>query len=283
MIRAFVIASIICQFGFLAFASADDSIAERLAVARKKHADECDHLRQEVEAAFEKREGSARQSGNKKLLDQLALDRRAFEDKRELPSFTPDAARRRVATARLALESAYNIAIKQLIKANQDVEAQSLEKELREYLIASHAQRFLSELTPSTVEVDGDLYSNDGKIVGKQIKIEGREQSHSIFLHAKPRGHSLASYRMNRNWSQFRGEVFIPRMGDERGRIGSPVTFEIIGDNKVIWSSKPIQDFDQRQVFEVDIDKVDMLHLRVKCAGNASYARAVWIEPKLFR
>ena len=281
--RSFVFACVICHILPLVCTSADDVIASRLTATRSAHAEQCDRLRQEVQSAFEKRERSARSSGDKKSLDQLAVDRRAFDEKGELPSFTPSAAIRRVATARIALEGAYATAIRSLVKAKQDAEAQALEKELRDYLVASHSRRFLNELTPTIAEVARGGYSNSGKIGDRQVKIEGRDQLHSIFLHPKPHGVSLASYRVNRLWSQLRGEACIPRMGDELGRIGSPIVFELIGDNKIIWVSKPIQEFDQRQAFQVDIDKVETLHLRVKCTGRSDYARAVWIEPVLIR
>lgn len=281
--RSFVIACVACQIVVVTYTSADDLIASRLTETRKAYAEQYARLRQEVELSFEKQERAARSSGDKKLLDQLAEEHRIFADKGELPSFSPDAAIRRIRTARVAMEGAYANAIRQSLKEKRDGEAQALEKELRETLVASHSIRFLNEVTPTTIEVDGELYSNSGKISGRQVKIDGRDQVHSIFLHPKPRGLSLASYRINRQWSELRGEVFIPRIGDERGRIGSPIIFEILGDNKVLWTSKPIQEFDQRQAFQVEIDKVETLHLRVKCTGKPNYARAIWIEPVLVR
>lgn len=281
--RSLVFACIVCQIVAVTCLSADGLIASRLTETRKAHAEQIERLRKDVESGFEKQERAARSSGNKKLLDQLAEERRAFEEKRELPTFCPEAAIRRVATARVALEGAYSNAIRESLKAKQDGDAQALEKELREILIASRSIRFLNEITPTTIEVDGDLYSNSGKVNGRQVKIDGRDQLHSIFLHPKARGPALASYRLNRQWSELRGEACIPRMGDERGRIESPVVFEILGDKKVLWTSKPIQEFDQRQAFQVEIEKAEMLHLRVKCPGKPSYARAVWIEPVLVR
>lgn len=280
--RSFVLACLLCPLLALVGTAADDSITSRLTAVRTTHAEQCDRLRQEVETAFEKRERSSRSSGDKKLVDQLAIARSAFEEKGELPSFTPNAAVRRAATARVALESAYNNAIRQLIKTKQDEEAQALEAELRDYLIASHSRLFLNEIAPTTVEAD-DGYSNSGKIGVLQVKIDDKDQLHSIQLHPKAGGQALASYPVSRLWSQVRGEVFIPKIGDERGKIGSPIVFELVGDNKVIWASKPIQEFDKRQMFQVDIDKVETLHLRVKCPGLSNYARAMWLEPVLIR
>lgn len=281
--RSLVVACLVCHTLATTCTSADDLIASRIAATRKTHAEQCDRLRQEVETAFEKRERSARASGDKKQVDQLAVARSAFDENGELPSFTPNAAVRRVATARVALEGAYGNAIRQLIKSNQDEEAQALEKELRDYLIASHSLRFLCEVTPTMVEVDHDMYSNTGKFNGQQVKIDDVDQLHSILLHPKSGSQSLASYPVSRLWSQVRGEVFIPQIGEERGRIASPIVFELVGDNKVLWASKPIQEFDKRQAFQVDIDKVETLHLRVKCPGAHDYARAMWIEPVLIR
>lgn len=281
--RPLVLPAIIFCSTLITYALADDMPAARLEVVRKTHSEKCERLREEVEAAFDKRDRSARSEGDKKILDQLATVRRSFELKGELPSFTPSAAVRRVAAARLSLEIAYATEIRKSLKVMQDSEAEALEKELRDHLVATRSLRFLTELTPTTVAVDTDLYSDSGKINGHQVQIEGHPALHSIFLHAKRRGHSLASFRVNRTWSQIRGEACIPRIGDELGGIGSPVVFEILGDNKVLWTSKPIQEFNARQQFQVDIDKAEMLHLRVKCVGEAAYARALWIEPTLVR
>lgn len=281
--RSLVVVCVVCQILFGKCTSGDDLIASRLAETRKKHAELYERLRKEVESAFEKRERTARSGGDKKLLDQLTEERRKFAERGELPSFSPVAAIRRVSAARVALEGAYANAMRQSLKAKRDGEAQALEKELHEILVASNSIRFLSEVTPTTIEVGGDFYSNSGRINGRQLKIDGRDQLHSIFLHPKPNGPSLASYRINRQWSELRGEAFIPRIGDERGRVGAPIIFEILADNKILWTSNPIQERDQRQAFKVVIDKADTLHLKVVCSGNPVYARAVWIEPVLVR
>jgi len=61
------------------------------------------------------------------------------------------------------------------------------------------------------------------------------------------------------------------------------VTFEVLGDNKVLWTSKPIQTRGDIQECKVDVSTVSILELRVTVTGNEWNAHAVWLEPRLLK
>jgi hypothetical protein len=61
------------------------------------------------------------------------------------------------------------------------------------------------------------------------------------------------------------------------------VTFELLGDNKVLWTSKPIQTRGDIQECKVDVSSVSILELRVTVSGTEWNAHAVWLAPRVLK
>jgi hypothetical protein len=61
------------------------------------------------------------------------------------------------------------------------------------------------------------------------------------------------------------------------------VTFEVLGVNKVLWTSKPIQARGDIQECKVDVSSVSIFELRVTVAGTEWNAHAVWLEPRVLK
>jgi formylglycine-generating enzyme required for sulfatase activity len=61
----------------------------------------------------------------------------------------------------------------------------------------------------------------------------------------------------------------------------SPVTFEVIGDGKELWKSKPVQVPHQTQDCRVKVEGVRVLELRVSSQKDHRSAVAVWVDPVL--
>ena len=59
----------------------------------------------------------------------------------------------------------------------------------------------------------------------------------------------------------------------------SPLTFQVLGDDKVLWSSLPMQAPRRTQDCSVKVEGVRVLELRVVCAGDYRSAVAVWVDP----
>jgi hypothetical protein len=60
-----------------------------------------------------------------------------------------------------------------------------------------------------------------------------------------------------------------------------PLTFQIIGDARVLWTSRPLQYKNDKQSFQVYIADVKELQLRVDCPGSHHDAFAIWDTPAL--
>lgn len=133
--RRSILVSFPCAIIFLCVpaASADDPIKKRLDAAKETYAKEADTFRAAVAKLLEDRLKAARDKGDKKAVDQVKAEQRAFEEKGELPKATPVALKTRLAKARETLETAFATAVKDYTKAAKDDEAAAAEKHLEDF------------------------------------------------------------------------------------------------------------------------------------------------------
>src|SRR5262249_30785146 len=77
--------------------------------------------------------------------------------------------------------------------------------------------------------------------------------------------------------------VGIPALVAEQQDPWSPVIFEIIGNGKSIWKSRPVTKRGDIQDCQIGLAGINQLELKVSCAGPINLAWAVWLEPRLTR
>ncbi|WP_156514314.1 hypothetical protein [Planctomyces sp. SH-PL14] len=82
---------------------------------------------------FDKREGLARESGDKRLVDQLDAERVVFEENDTLPAAAPNELKRPLKQAQTELEGTFRRVIARLTRAKNDADADRVEKELAEF------------------------------------------------------------------------------------------------------------------------------------------------------
>jgi len=144
---------------------------------------------------------------------------------------------------------------------------------------------FLSEQKYLYEQHLGTFFATNGTVLGRKIVVAGEESPHGIFLHPRNGDSSEIAYKLDHNWRTFQCGVAVPRLGDapeEKGLcLGGVLSFEVAGDGDVLWISNSVRDFDQPQWCEVNVEKVDVLRLRVYCPGNSWCGRAVWVEPRV--
>ncbi len=132
MIRsAVVIAGLVAAC--VALADEKDPVKEKLFAAKVTYDKEMREYRKAAEDWFDKREEAARQAGDKKLVDVVKVDRKAFDEDGILPKTAPPALQQKPPAARKALESAYTQAVKEYVKAKKDDQAAAVEKELEAF------------------------------------------------------------------------------------------------------------------------------------------------------
>jgi serine/threonine protein kinase len=143
---------------------------------------------------------------------------------------------------------------------------------------------FLSDMRPSSLKTGRTGHFAANGTLGRskeKIRIKGEESPHGLFLHPPFQGHSEVTYMIDGKWNRFEGSVAICQPTDRKTYDGPPLTFEVIGDNGVLWTSNKVTTFDQAQSFSIDIPYVKQLCLRVNCPGGSDLARTVWVEPRL--
>jgi hypothetical protein len=128
MIRPVVV--IVSLVGIACVASGDDKdpIKDKLLAAKTAYDTEMQQVRKQTEDWLVKREDAARKAGDKKLVDQIKLERETFEESGGGPPKTaPAALKQKYERATKALDAAYAEAVKAYTKAKKDDEAASVE------------------------------------------------------------------------------------------------------------------------------------------------------------
>ena len=115
-------------------APADDAIKAKLDAAKLAYKVAGVEHRQAVGTWFDARDDAARKAGNKKLVDLIKSERKAFEEKGDLPKGAPKNLLEQISPARTALEAAYREAVKGYTRARMDQEAEAVEKEYLQFL-----------------------------------------------------------------------------------------------------------------------------------------------------
>ena len=118
---------------------------------------------------------------------------------------------------------------------------------------------------------------DDGKV---KVEVNGAAIPHSIFLHPTSKAFSQVRYPLAGKYSFFRAALGVPNIRNQGNPI-SPLTFEVLADDKSVWKSEPVTRKDEFQTCTIRVEKVKTLTLRVNCSGGDTNAWAYWIEPIL--
>jgi hypothetical protein len=276
----------------LCYARADDAamVKEKLFQAKKDYDVEAQNFKKAIADLFDKREDDARNAGNKKLVDQVKAERAAFEKTGEPPQTIPIAIREQMTAARTKLDKAYATAVKEYLRLKLDDAAEATEKEQQEFhfsgAILIGKRTFVSTLKPYDIKVWNNTFAsngtfNDGTVKVNKIKLNGESVPHSIFLHPPEKGFSQVRYQLGVKWTAFRATIGVPKINDNFLDPLSPLTFEVLGDDKSLWKSEAVNKLDTFQTCTINIEKLKTLTLRVHCPDNNGYACAYWFEPIL--
>ena len=152
-----------------------DAVKEKLFAAKKEYDAEMKAYRTAAEAWFDKREEGARKAGDKKLVDQIKVERTAFDESGTLPKGAPAAIPQKATAARKALEAAYTQAVKDYVKGKKDDEAAAIEKEWKE-LAGGLTLDLLPLVDLKTHAVSGEWKWSGKVLIGASTEKQGRLQ-----------------------------------------------------------------------------------------------------------
>lgn len=263
----------------LAPARGDDveTVKDKLFQAKKLYDGETRKFRAAVTEALDRREEAARKAGDKKAVEAVKVDRERFDKSGELPPATAPAARDQMKAARAKLDKAYTAAVKDLVKLKEDAAAEATEKEQQKFNVDASLlfgkRVYVSTLRAFNVKVHDNMFKTTEK-----FKMDGEEVPHCIFIHPEKGGEGQASFALGGKATAFRAALGIPKYTDPQYNPAAPVTFEVLGDGKVLWKSEPVTKMDEFQTCTVNVERVKTLTLRIS-ARDYGWAHAVWFAP----
>jgi hypothetical protein len=172
MIRSVVVIVSLVAAAYCARADDKDPIKDKLLAAKAAYDTEMKQFRQQGTDWFDKREENARKDGNKKLLDQIKAERKAFEDDGDLPKIAPAALKQKPALARKAMEAAYAEAVKAYVRAKKDDEAASVDEAFKTFL-SETSLNLLSLVDPKAHTVAGECKRDGTALIVTALDKDG--------------------------------------------------------------------------------------------------------------
>jgi hypothetical protein len=125
--------------------------------------------------------------------------------------------------------------------------------------------------------------------IGKAVQFRGSQYAGGIFLHPPPSGHSSLKYSLvtmpatiRRDNLYFRSKVAINDGANGGAGSGQPLTFKLVVDEAVRWTSRPIQRCSDADECLVSVPpEAQTVEIQVHCPGDPYCAHAVWLDPRL--
>ena len=112
------------------------------------------------------------------------------------------------------------------------------------------------------------------------VMVNGNRYSKGLALQPLSNGVSQVTYRLSRQYSVFKATVAIEDTPKKQPSV-TPLTFVIVADGKVRWTSQQLQKSGQSQECSLNIRGVNTLTLQVQCSGPNNRALAVWVDPNV--
>lgn len=134
--RRSLLIGVCCWLSFVATrAHAADPVRVRLDNAKASYVEEIESQRKALVDALDRKEESARNAGNKKLVDQVKAEREAFLDDGTRPKAVPTTTyTKSMSQAKVKVEAAFVAAVKEYVMTKKDAEADAIEQEKKDFL-----------------------------------------------------------------------------------------------------------------------------------------------------
>jgi hypothetical protein len=165
MIRRTVAFVVLVGSTCAAFADEKDPVKEKLFKAKVAYDAEMAQFRKSAGDWFDKREEAARKAGDKKALDQIKDERKAFDEASALPQTAPAAIKQKHEKATKALETAYAEAVKTYTKAKKDTEAAAVEEAWKAFVSGNEVD-LLALVDPKGHAIAGEWKKSGKALVG---------------------------------------------------------------------------------------------------------------------
>src|SRR5262249_49785005 len=124
-----------------------------------------------------------------------------------------------------------------------------------------------------------------GKDDVRRLAVDGKLIPKGLFMYPPSQNTTFVRYRLGGQYRRLETAISI----SDTSHGCPPVVCTVLGDNRTLWTSKPIQSRAGRQNCDVDIAGVDVLELAATCPearfqpDNTWGAHLVWIDPLVRR
>jgi hypothetical protein len=111
----------------------------------------------------------------------------------------------------------------------------------------------------------------------QEVVFRGVPTKHALAMQPPDDGISKASFVVDRKFHNFVSTVgLLDGSKPER-----PVTFEVRGDDKLLWASRLVHNSSESYECNVAVSNFKTLQLIVRCSGKSDGCRAIWVNPLL--
>lgn len=145
-------------------------------------------------------------------------------------------------------------------------------------LFGDGPRSYLSDLSMMDVK-SGDWPVTQGETGnGKKITVYRKHYPNGIGMHPPAHGeYASATFQLDKKAAVFASDV---SLNDGHAPVTGKAVFEVYGDGKKLWESKPISTITP-EYGVVNVSGVDKLELRVRVQGNSHGLNAVWMNPRV--
>jgi hypothetical protein len=147
----------------------------------------------------------------------------------------------------------------------------------------AHQPKYLVDMTELEFKIGVPGWNLGKGLMGNgptPIVVSGKKYPRGLSTTPPGGGFCGVKYRIDKDMNAFSASVAL----DDSSGPRNPVTFEVLGDGRSLWTSKRIQTKGEKQECSVAIKGVSILELRTICNGPDSYGcHAVWLDPRLSR
>jgi hypothetical protein len=143
---------------------------------------------------------------------------------------------------------------------------------------------YLASIQPLSKVVINDWFSigvlNFPQCEGKPMTIGGRRSLNSILIHAPETPGAISSAKWNLNSGYVTLSSGVALEDYVVGKATSTFVFRVLGDGKVLWTSRPIGNRVNDRC-DVSVRGIKMLELQVLTLKDHLWAWTIWVDPVL--
>lgn len=140
---------------------------------------------------------------------------------------------------------------------------------------------YLDDLPEALIDVHPDFAKHGLDHQGEPIEYRSQRPTHTLMVHPHANGRGVVEYDLGAQYEQFEGIAAITSNEPFGWRPVVPLTFRVLGDDKLLWTSPPLKFKGAGQEFRIFVRDVKTLRLEAVCPGDNTGAHCFWLAPRL--